>query len=114
MWMIEMSLPCERMAKYILPIFRSYVARALVEEYSFTQIKAAEKLGTTQAAVSQYLHSKRGDKGNEKYEEAMPMIRSAAKGTAKQIATKNVDSDGVIINFCKLCTSLRERHIPFC
>ena len=63
-----MYLACEVVARYILPIFRSLIAKDLIEKYNFTQVEAAEKLGTTQAAISQYLHSKRGYKGLEQFE----------------------------------------------
>jgi len=103
-----MHLACEIIARYVLPNFRSLVARDLVEKYGFTQVKAAKNLGTTQAAISQYLHSKRGYKGIEQHELFQPMIQSAANETAKRIATEKIDTDEVMINFCKLCTSLRK------
>ena len=51
-----MSLPCETVVRYVLPAFRSLVAKKLLEEYNFTQLEAARALGTTQAAISQYVH----------------------------------------------------------
>jgi len=50
-----MHFPCEIVVRYILPLFRSTVAKTLVEKYKFTQGGATEKLGTTQAAISQYI-----------------------------------------------------------
>jgi hypothetical protein len=105
-----MYLACEVVARYILPIFRSVVAKDLIEEYNFTQVEAAEKLGTTQAAISQYLHSKRGHKGSERFELFLPEIQSAAKETAKQIAANKIDTDGILTNFCNLCTSMRAKE----
>jgi predicted transcriptional regulator len=106
-----MYLPCEAVARYILPFFRSCVAKELVEKYNFTQMGAAEKLGTTQAAISQYLHSKRGHKGIEQFEATLPMVQSVADETAKRIASGKIDEE-VMVSFCKLCVSLREGMRP--
>lgn len=102
-----MYRPCEVVARYILPIFRSLVAKELIEKYNFTQVAAAEKLGTTQAAISQYIHSKRGYKGIEQFGDILPAIQSTASETAKRIATEELKVDEVMSRFCKLCTTLR-------
>jgi len=102
------SLPCEAAARCILPTFRSYVAKDLVEKYDFTQTEVAEKLGTTQAAISQYLHSKRGHRGMEEYAGFLPKIVFAAKETSKHLAMAETGPDEVMTRFCKLCLSLRE------
>jgi len=108
-----MYLPCESVARYLIPIFRSLVAKELIQKYNFTQGEAAEKLGTTQAAISQYIHSKRGYKGIEQFNESLPAIQTLANETAKGIATKKMKADKVISSLCKLCKSLREeRKIP--
>jgi len=99
---------CEIIAKYILPVFRSLVAKELIEKYNFTQVAAAEKLGTTQAAISQYIHSKRGHKSIEQFGDLMDDIRSVAIEAAKSIATREIDSDEVMAKFCELCTKLRK------
>jgi len=54
------------------------VAKTLVEKYKFTQGEAAEILGTTQAAISQYIHLKRGFKGMKTFENALPLIQSVS------------------------------------
>ena len=108
--MMDLNLPCEPMVKNVLPVFRSSVAKALVEEYNLTQMKAAKKLGTTQAAISQYLHSKRGFKGIENCGVIFPLIQSAANETAKRIVKEEIEVKGVMVDFCKLCTSLREKQ----
>jgi predicted transcriptional regulator len=108
--MSEVRLPCEIVARYVLPVFRSHVAKELVEKHNFTQVQAAERLGTTQAAISQYIHSKRGYKGAEEFEAILPVVQSAAIETAELIATERMDTDDVMLNFCKLCMSLREEN----
>ncbi len=101
--------PCENVARFILPIYRSFIARELVEKYNYTQVEAAKKLGTTQAAISQYVHSKRGFRGIPYYEEILPIIQNAATETAKRIATEEISVEETIAGFCRLCTSFREK-----
>ena len=71
--------------RYVLPAFRALVAKELVEKHHFSQVATAEKLGTTQAAISQYLYSKRGDK-RIKQLEAIPLVQSTASEVARGIA----------------------------
>lgn len=47
------------MAKKVLPIIRSEIAKLLVNRHSLTQTAAAGRLGITQAAVSWYIANKR-------------------------------------------------------
>jgi predicted transcriptional regulator len=56
-----MKIECEEAVWFILPIIRKEFAQRLVKDHGFTQRKAAEKLGITESAVSQYLSKKRGD-----------------------------------------------------
>jgi predicted transcriptional regulator len=51
--MIRMPSRCETVGKKVLPVFRSLIAKELMNTYNLTQVKAAQKLGTTQAAISQ-------------------------------------------------------------
>ena len=73
-----MDPQCEIIGKYVLPIFRSMLAKELVQKYHLSQTEAAKKLGTTQAAVSQYLSSKRAYKGIEHVEQYLPKIQAMA------------------------------------
>ena len=101
---------CEVVARYLLPIFRSMVAKELIEKYKFTQVSVAKKLGTTQAAISQYIHSKRGYKGTEQFADILPEIQSLANETAKTIATGKTDTEDIVRKFCELCTILRKKN----
>jgi len=96
---------CETIGKYVLPIFRSLVARELVNTYNLTQVETAKKLGTTQAAISQYINSKRAFKGTEQIDKLLPQIRSMARKTAKRLANDELTPDDVSVDFCKLCSS---------
>ncbi|MEM2129838.1 MAG: Fis family transcriptional regulator [Candidatus Bathyarchaeia archaeon] len=101
-----MSLPCETTAKYVFPVFRSLIAKELVEKYNFTQVEAAQKLGTTQAAISQYLHAKRGYGNAEHLKRMMPKIQELASETAERIVKENLSPDESIGIFCQVCRLL--------
>ncbi|MGA1975747.1 MAG: hypothetical protein ABSG92_08935 [Conexivisphaerales archaeon] len=106
-----MRPPCEIVIKYVLPAFRCSVARSLVQEYGFTQVKTATALGTTQAAVSYYLGERRGSRirGFEENE----LVRAAAFDVAKGLATGQLKSVDATAKFCQLCSKLRSTD-AFC
>jgi predicted transcriptional regulator len=98
-----MSARCETIGKYVLPIFRSIVAKELVNTYHLTQVEAAKKLNTTQAAVSQYINSKRANKGTQQFIDVLPKIQAVAKETAKRLVNRETSWDVITLDFCKLC-----------
>ncbi|MCD6469740.1 transcriptional regulator [Candidatus Bathyarchaeota archaeon] len=104
-----MYLPCELIARRLLPVFRSCVARELIEKYKFTQVKVAEKLGTTQAAISQYLRLKRGHKGLTEFEDMMPTIQAVASEVASEIASGKSSPEKIALKFCELCLLLQKK-----
>ena len=89
----------------MLPVFRSLVAKELVSTFHLTQVEVAKKLKTTQAAVSQYINSKRAIKGTEQFHDILPRIQAEAKKTAKQLANQGTTWDEVTLDFCKLYSS---------
>ena len=100
-----MSARCETIGKFVLPVFRSLVARELINTYHLTQVEVAKKLKTTQAAVSQYVNSKRAIKGTEEFNDILPRIQEEAKETAKQLASQKTTWEEVTLDFCKLCST---------
>ena len=100
-----MSARCESIGKFVLPIYRALVAKELISTYHLTQVEVAKKLKTTQAAVSQYMNSKRALKGVEQFSEVLPRIQEEAKKTAKQLANQETTWDEVTLDFCKLCST---------
>ena len=99
---------CETIGRYVLPIFRSLVAKELISTYGLTQFEAARKLGTTQAAVSQYVNSKRAFKGEKHLDLVLPKIQAIASSTAKRLAENEVGADEVTLDFCRLCSIFGE------
>ena len=100
-----MDPQCEIIGKYVLPIFRSMLAKELVQKHHLSQTETAKKLGTTQAAISQYLSSKRAYKGTEQVEQYLPKIQAMAAETAQKLANKEITAKDVTFNFCKLCAT---------
>jgi predicted transcriptional regulator len=111
---IPMDPQCEIIGKYVLPIFRSMLAKELVQNYKLSQTETAKKLGTTQAAVSQYLSSKRAFKGYEHVKQYLPQIQAMASETARKLANKEIEADEVTLDFCSLCVTFckKEQEVP--
>jgi predicted transcriptional regulator len=105
-----MRPPCEIVVKYVLPAFRSLVARELIEKHDYSQVAAAEKLSTTQAAVSQYLYSKRGRLMVKRFEN-LPAVRNVARKVASGIADGSLSSMSAMLKLCELCTVLRTKDL---
>jgi predicted transcriptional regulator len=103
-----MSFSCENVARYILPLYRAFVAKELIKRYGFTQVKAAKKLGTTQAAISQYITAKRGRKGISNYEEIAPAVQEAAAKVAGLMAKSEMSREEFSDSFCDLCKTLQK------
>jgi hypothetical protein len=102
--------PCEIVVKYVLPAFRSLVARELIEKHKYSQVAAAEKLSTTQAAISQYLYSKRGRRMVKQFENA-PIVRNAARKVASGIVDGSLRPMDTMLKLCELCTVLRTKDL---
>jgi predicted transcriptional regulator len=102
---------CETIGKYILPVFRSLVAKELIKTYDLTQVETAKKLGTTQAAISQYINSKRARKSGKDLDRLLPNIQEMASETARRLANKELNWDEATGDFCKLCKSFCEKQV---
>lgn len=77
-------------------------------KYGFSQVVTAKKLGTTQAAISHYLHLKRGEK-RVKELESIPIVQSTVGEVANGIATGKSSAMDAMLMFCKLCNALRKQ-----
>jgi len=103
----KMSVSCESVARHIFPFYRSFVAKELIEQYNYTQVHATQKIGTTQAAISQYVTSKRGHTGISNYDKITPLVQKAADKIAKRIAVMDISSEEFSESFYKLCRSVQ-------
>jgi predicted transcriptional regulator len=73
-------------------------------------VAAAKKLGTTQASISHYLYSKRGEK-MVKQLEASSSIRAIVAEIAEGIAAEKISPFDAMLQFCKLCEALRSGDV---
>ena len=105
-----MRPPCEIVVRSVLPAFRSLISRNLIEKFNFFQVAAAQKLGTTQASVSNYLYSKRGEK-MAKQLESSSSVQIIIEEIAEGIATDKVSSFDAMLQFCRLCKVLRSGNM---
>jgi predicted transcriptional regulator len=106
-----MGARCETVGKYVLPVFRSLIAEELVRTHKLTQVETAKMLGTTQAAISQYLNSKRALKSTNRFNNILPKIKMMARETAERLANKEMSTDEIAIDVCKLCAILDQEEV---
>jgi len=107
---VAVKNPCEIVSRNILPACRSLIAKELIKKHHFTQTSAAEKLGTTQAAISHYLSSKRGEKYvNILTENSQAM--STITSLVDRIATNETTPDEIMETFCELCGLVQEQNL---
>jgi predicted transcriptional regulator len=97
-----MKTPCELVVGRILPSLRASVVKELSSKYNMKQADIAQKLGITQASVSQYLSAARG--GNSEITENYPKI----KEYAGEIASRIADGQGEFQWSAVLCTACRD------
>ncbi|MFH1125859.1 MAG: helix-turn-helix domain-containing protein [Candidatus Altiarchaeota archaeon] len=97
-----MKLPCEHALWYTLPHIRAEIAKELLRQ-GLSQKEIAEKLGITPAAISQYLHKKRGENMKMSADEKKRIIRAANEIKS----TKNEDAVSKLI--CQCCIGARSR-----
>lgn len=94
---------CIHMVKYVLPAIRAMVAKELIEKgYKIKEV--AEILGLTQAAVSQYLASKRGRRGLEFLEKNEEVKKIVAEIVDVVSRKGNVENEEYL---CKICEVIR-------
>ena len=97
---------CETTVRYVLPAVRYLVAKRLIEDHGFLQNTAAKTLNITQASISLYVNSKRGQKWANKLS-TMKEVELSVKQTAKKIASSNRNKP-IDIDICKICNLVSE------
>ncbi|MBI4015429.1 MAG: helix-turn-helix domain-containing protein [Candidatus Aenigmarchaeota archaeon] len=101
-----MKFLCEVIVQDVLPAMKALLAKELTHKYGLTQKQAAEKMGCTQAAVSQYLRELRGYKVKllQKDEKSMEKLEELAKKLASGSAGTGFSSE-----ICGICDGMRKR-----
>ena len=94
--------PCERIVAEILPTIRAKLALTILTEYGLSQIKTAELLGVTQAAISQYATGRRGD---ENVLREFPDIDTEiAKMAARLVkGLEDDERETMLCGICRMC-----------
>lgn len=99
-----MKIPCELIVWYVLPSIRRELARELVEKHKLTQAEVARRFGVTDAAISQYLKSKRGTnkelENSGRYEDFRAEINRAAQ--------RIVDGSDIVTETCRICDMVKK------
>lgn len=98
-----MSVSCEKMVKYVVPWIRRELAISLVRDYGMPQVRVAEILEVTEAAISQYLSSKRG---SDMQIDDEVVIREIKLSSEKLRNSRNCSISREI---CALCKLIRKR-----
>lgn len=93
------KVPCEVAVWELLPTIRRMLAITLIKEHALNQRDTARILGLTEAAVSQYISSKRGGR-IELSDEIMAEIKKSA-GVIIQDETKASNE------LCRICTLMQ-------
>jgi predicted transcriptional regulator len=96
---------CEVMVMEVLPGIRAMVARKLVEKHGLSQKAAAERLGTTQPAISQYKREIRGSK--IKSLESSPRLIEMIDSLASRTAGGKLSQEEISSEFCSVCRFMR-------
>jgi predicted transcriptional regulator len=106
-----MGTRCETEGKYLVSIFRSLVAKKLVNVHRLTQVETAKKIGATQASVSQYICSKRAKVASKQRNGVLPKIQTLANMAAQRLAKGETNWEQVSRDFCKACSKGFETEI---
>jgi predicted transcriptional regulator len=100
-----MKLPCEIVARDILPVLRALIAVDLVKSHGYSQNQAAMFLGITQPSVNYYLNAKRGSRKSSE-----TSLKPLAKQIAKQLATSRTSPQELIKQICNNCLEMRTKN----
>ncbi|MGC8599593.1 MAG: transcriptional regulator [Nitrososphaeria archaeon] len=103
-----MKTVCEEVVRYVLPAYRSLIAKKLVNDYGLTQEEVSKLMGISQAVVSYYVSNKRG-KGISKYEK-IELLQKEAEKAAERLANGE-SSAKVAREFCNICKTLRTNNV---
>jgi predicted transcriptional regulator len=96
--------PCEYIVWYGLPYIRKEISERMIQKYGLSFSEAAEKLGVSVAAVSQYISGKRG-KLNVSDEKIVDEIDKSAERIIQS------GSKVVVSETCRLCKILITKKI---
>ena len=94
-----MIFPCEKAVWYYLPQIRADLAIELVKT-GITQSMAAKKLGVTPAAVSQYIHKKRGTQSPKSSTYKLEIEAAVKKMCGEEVLSSELSR--LVCNCCRM------------
>ncbi len=97
-------LPCENIIWYGIPVIRRELAFCLINQFGLSQKEAADKLGITPSAVSQYVSKKRGK---------ITILDEKIIKEIKLSANRINDQGESVLNseLCKICKILKSEGL---
>ncbi len=98
------------MVRYILPTVRVLIARELVAVHGLSRVKAAEMMGLTPAAITQYLKNVRGETAVKTVERSKEAIKAISE-MASHIAKGDASAYEVLLDLCKVCQIMRSEGL---
>jgi predicted transcriptional regulator len=105
MIILFMKTLCELMSLEVLPTVRAMIAKRLVENHGLSQQRAAERLGTTQPAISQYKRELRGFRTSMLTRDQK--LTGIIDSIAKRLASGEIDQQEAALEFCEICRHMR-------
>ncbi len=103
-----MILPDELVAKLALPAIRALIARRLMNVYGLTQKQVADKLGITQAAVSNYINGKRGITFRV---EDYPEVEKGVSELSMALAKGKTEESVIMTRMTEICDYIRLQRL---
>ena len=102
---MQNQMPQEIEVWFIIPALRRELAKSMIKDYHCTQKQVSQKMGLTEAAVSQYLHSKRGSE---------VMFSNAILEEVKKTAKKIVEEPNYLISEMMKLTKMADIKQVMC
>ncbi len=100
--------PYDIVSKSALPALRAMVSRRLRERYNLTQKDIANRLGVTQASVSNYERKERGVMLDL---EVDPTLAKSADRVATLLASGNANQIEILRTMTEMCDYVRFNHL---
>ena len=107
---MQETMPQELEVRYILPAIRRELAKALILNHKLSQKETAKLLGLTEAAVSQYIHSKRAKEVVFSKEIVEEIMKSAERILENKTKQKVMSETFRISNLAKVKHILCDLH----
>ena len=102
-----MSVPCEIVAKTVLPAMRAMVTKELIKAHDLKQVEVAQLLGITQGAVSQYM---RGERGVALNLESLD-VKTLISNIALRLTSGRSSQQEIVSRFCEACRLIRGKGL---